>query len=497
MIKTIEYLKELWITGYIPTQADYVDLFDTLGEGVLNYRDEYDASVNLYPDSGGSGTDGLILKANIWIVSVGGIIDGNTVIPGQLLFAKIDDPGQTSANWAISAVGGEGGEETDPIFTEWLDDTPPAYPEDIPDISGLLDETAHDLLDHTGLLGVPTVATNIKHGRLYNFPIVENANFPIVGFHVPTQTEFETLITYLGGEEVAGGKLKEKGFVYWNDPNTGATNESGLYVRGSGYRKDSDGSFLQMGQYCHFWSSEDADGEEAYSLIAGSYLDTIADASDSEVYATGLPVRLLADTPANYNTGDLVPDEDGNIYTVVIIGMQAWLAQNFACTHLNNGTPIPNITDDTEWSEDESGAYCDYDNDVSNVFILPTFDELDKKADLAGAEFTGEVKFNKAVETVAKAVIFSGSLTINFSDSNIQYISITGDTSITLSNLREGVAMIILTNDATPGRAVIIDSTFGTKTDNSAIRSTAANKVNIYTILKYGSTIKYTIETSS
>jgi hypothetical protein len=47
-----------------------------------------------------------------------------------------------------------GGDETDPVFTQWLSDTPPAYPDDIPSTVGLLDETAHDLLDHTGLPGV-------------------------------------------------------------------------------------------------------------------------------------------------------------------------------------------------------------------------------------------------------------------------------------------------------------------------------------------------------
>jgi hypothetical protein len=44
--------------------------------------------------------------------------------------------------------------ETDPVFSEWLNDTPPAYPEDL---TGLLNETAHDLLDHTGLTGVPSI----------------------------------------------------------------------------------------------------------------------------------------------------------------------------------------------------------------------------------------------------------------------------------------------------------------------------------------------------
>jgi hypothetical protein len=76
-----------------------------MNSGLFDYRGDYDASVNLYPASGGSGTGGAILKANAWIVSVGGTIDGNVVIPGQILMAKVDNPGQTSANWFISLAG--------------------------------------------------------------------------------------------------------------------------------------------------------------------------------------------------------------------------------------------------------------------------------------------------------------------------------------------------------------------------------------------------------
>jgi uncharacterized protein (TIGR02145 family) len=48
------------------------------------------------------------------------------------------------------------------------------------------------------------------------------------GWHIPTKNEWQILIDYLGGNEVAGGKMKEAGTSHWYDPNTGATNESGF-----------------------------------------------------------------------------------------------------------------------------------------------------------------------------------------------------------------------------------------------------------------------------
>jgi uncharacterized protein (TIGR02145 family) len=74
-----------------------------------------------------------------------------------------------------------------------------------------------------------TPGSSTKNDKLYNwYAVNDNRNLAPAGWHVPSLAEWITVITYLGGENVAGGKLKEEGTIHWEDPNTGATNESGF-----------------------------------------------------------------------------------------------------------------------------------------------------------------------------------------------------------------------------------------------------------------------------
>jgi uncharacterized protein (TIGR02145 family) len=73
-------------------------------------------------------------------------------------------------------------------------------------------------------------------------------------WHIPTDAEWTTLTTYLGGELVAGGKLKETGTTHWTTPNTGATNETGFTALPGGYR-GYYGAYGYFGGYGSWWSS--------------------------------------------------------------------------------------------------------------------------------------------------------------------------------------------------------------------------------------------------
>src|ERR1035437_864134 len=75
-----------------------------------------------------------------------------------------------------------------------------------------------------------------RYGALYNWYTVNTNKLCPRGWHVPTDAEWAILTTYLGGESVAGGKLKETGTTHWESPNTGATNEKGFTALPGGSR---------------------------------------------------------------------------------------------------------------------------------------------------------------------------------------------------------------------------------------------------------------------
>lgn len=85
-----------------PTVAAAKAYADSLVVGLLDDRGNYDASGNVFPSSGGSGTAGAVLKGDLWVISVAGTLGGAAVAVGDQIRALVDSPGQTAGNWAIS-----------------------------------------------------------------------------------------------------------------------------------------------------------------------------------------------------------------------------------------------------------------------------------------------------------------------------------------------------------------------------------------------------------
>lgn len=93
-------------------------------------------------------------------------------------------------------------------------------------------------------------------GKLYNYDVVSDVrNACPSGWHIPSQNEWITLIDFLGGMTVAGGKMKSTGTEFWSSPNVDATNESGFSALPGGTSDDAVG-FYDFGWYGGYWSSD-------------------------------------------------------------------------------------------------------------------------------------------------------------------------------------------------------------------------------------------------
>jgi len=315
------------------------------------------------------------------------------------------------------------------------------------------------------------------HGAYYNWFTVNTGKLCPVGWHVPNDNDLIILRDYLGGEEVAGGKLKEAGTSNWTSPNAGATNESGFTMLPAGFRygiTEASTDFQIIGSQANIWSEDESTSDpdaasewvtlcddqlfyDAYApkrsgmsvrCIKNVLLPVVSTASissitpisalgggevtseggtpvtergicwsisenpeitDNKAFAgsgTGSFISILTDLTPNtpyyvrayainsagtsygnqktfttiqefgpiiFNPGltyGTVADIDGNTYQTIQIGSQLWMAENLKTTLFNDGTIIPNLTDDSSWeaedgNEGHDGAYCWYENNAS------------------------------------------------------------------------------------------------------------------------------------
>jgi uncharacterized protein (TIGR02145 family) len=129
------------------------------------------------------------------------------------------------------------------------------------------------------------------YGALYNWYAVDSRSVCPFGWHIPAAAEWDSLIDYLGGPSVAGGKLKEIGITHWFSPNTGATNETGFTALPTG-KRNSSGDFTDMGSVGTWWCYYFDPGKVyAYQI---SY-DNASVVKYLDFKNMGFPVRCIKD----------------------------------------------------------------------------------------------------------------------------------------------------------------------------------------------------------
>ena len=160
---------------------------------------------------------------------------------------------------------------------------------------------AHTIYAHDSTVTTPSNRT--KYGYLYNWyaakgiyttgniASTDTLNICPEGWHVPTNEDWITLTTELGGESVAGGKMKSIGTAYWNSPNTGATNESGFSALAGGYR-NFNGSCRNVRDVAFFWSATESASLSAWSRLLASN-DSLVERRSDFKKSIGASVRCL------------------------------------------------------------------------------------------------------------------------------------------------------------------------------------------------------------
>ena len=142
------------------------------------------------------------------------------------------------------------------------------------------------------------VANGAKYGKLYNwYAVNDSRGLAPVGWHIPSNAEWETLNTFLG--YAAGGKLKEVGFLNWqSSPGYNATNVSGFTALPGGLLGFFNGGeqFINIGREGYWWSATE------YYVIntTGAWYRTMTFNSDQlgiglNSKTRGLSVRILRD----------------------------------------------------------------------------------------------------------------------------------------------------------------------------------------------------------
>jgi len=233
-------------------------------------------------------------------------------------------------------------------------------------------------------------AIGSNYGKLYNWYAVNDPRgLAPNGYLIPSDAEWTILTDYLGGEAVAGTKMKSN--IGWN-----GNNSSGFAGLPGGYRK-YDGGFNDIYANGYWWSSSESSPNVAWLRYLNYNDGSVLRSNGFKSY--GFSVRCLREETStctfvysswsacsnNIQTRTYASSPSGCsgtppadsiqricnsvILTSVQIGNQIWTQKNLDVTTYRNGDVIPQVQDASTWSNLTTGAWCYYQNNTANGTI--------------------------------------------------------------------------------------------------------------------------------
>ena len=134
------------------------------------------------------------------------------------------------------------------------------------------------------------------YGALYNYYAINSGKICPLGWHVPSNSEWEILYKdYLGGTFDVGGKMKETGTIHWFSPNYLATNETGFTALPGG-KRNVNCTYSLMGAGGYWWTNTTVSNSSGFPLSYG-YSMGFGSSSIGRDYVTneGLSMRCIKD----------------------------------------------------------------------------------------------------------------------------------------------------------------------------------------------------------
>ena len=315
------------------------------------------------------------------------------------------------------------------------------------------------------------------YGALYNWPsIADSRNLCPAGWHLPTDSEWTTLTTFLGGESVAGGKLKEACFTHWVNPNTEATNSSGFTALPGG-NYGYAGAYYAIGNVGGWWSTTESSATYAFRrsmFYNNSYLSR-----DTAVKYDGFSVRCvqgespiptvpLLITPTATDIATTTASSGGNITSD---GGAAITAKGVCWSTLAGPTIADNITSDGTGS----GAF---QSTLTGLTAGTTYYVRAYATNSAGTSYGNEVTFTTSCILPETPGIISGRASVSINETGIVY-SISPVADATSYNWTVPSGATIVSGQGTTTISVNFGNSggdVGVRTENSCGNSPYTNK---------------------